>query len=148
MKEEEDYSLAGMVRRLEAVKGGPLKPKEHAKLVELANRLAEIDKQLADHKAEVEERERKAALEAAIERIKEKDRERKQVSPDDPDFGSENKIFTKAKADAATARLNAYFQGEKSSPDATQMNVKPRTIYRSVYDFLAKLVKMFKPPVR
>jgi hypothetical protein len=71
-----DYSLETVVRGVTAAKGRPLTPKEHAKLVQQTNRMAELEKQLADNSAGVEEREREAALDAAIEEIKEEVKER------------------------------------------------------------------------
>ncbi len=49
-----------------------------------------------------------------------------------PAFGSRNKYFTKAEADAAKARLKE---------DLSRMNVKLTTICRSVYGFLARAIR-------
>jgi len=106
----EDYSLEAMVRSVTAAKGRPLTPKEHARLVHQTNRLAELEKQLADCRAGAEEREREAALDAAIEEIKEEVKERtrratRQWSRHDPAYGSQNEVVTKTEYEAAKARL-------------------------------------------
>ncbi len=152
---KEDYSLAGMMKAMRAANGGKqLSAKQEALVEAMHNEIAEKQKAHDDYVADAEERDREAALDAAFERMKEKvqqeARASKRVSPSDPDFGNQNKLFTRAEADTAKARLKAHFQGahDNDNLDSMQTNVKPTTIYRRVYDILVKVIKKFKPPMR
>lgn len=148
---KEDYSLAGMMKAMLAANGGkPLSAKQEALVKAMHDEIAEKQKEYSDYVANAEERDREAALDAAIEGMKEKvqqeARASTRISPSDPDFGSQNKLFTRARADAARARLKAHSQGVHDSLDSMQTNVKPKAIYRRVYDLLVKVIKKFKSP--
>lgn len=106
-----DMSLAGMTRRAVHSKGGePLTEGEKADLKTRADRIAQLEKELADSQA----KEKQTALDLAIAEAK----------PGRAAYGSRNRIFTKDKADEALKILmgkkekgESFWKSEKGSQD-------------------------------
>jgi hypothetical protein len=83
MMANEDFSLAKMVTEKRVANGGePLKPEQHAEVVELHQKIADLQKQVAAHEAARAEAESKTAADDAMKAmVEEAERESKAKAP-------------------------------------------------------------------